>query len=108
GSDGDGVRVGIIDSGVDYNHPALGGCFGGSCKIGWGYDFVGDEYTGFNEPVPKETPLDTCHGHGTHVAGIIAGDSHNFTGIVPRARLGIYRVIGCKNVASVNVFVAAM
>lgn len=30
---GKGVQVAIIDSGVDYNHPALGGCFGSGCKV---------------------------------------------------------------------------
>lgn len=39
---GTGVKVGIIDTGVDYTHPALGGCFGPGCKVGGGFDFAGD------------------------------------------------------------------
>lgn len=35
-----------IDTGVDYNHPALGGGYGKGFKIVGGYDFVGDNYTG--------------------------------------------------------------
>lgn len=40
---GKGVYVAIIDTGIDYTHPALGnGCFGAGCKVVNGYDFVGD------------------------------------------------------------------
>ncbi|KAI8867804.1 hypothetical protein GQ42DRAFT_108037, partial [Ramicandelaber brevisporus] len=45
---GAGIRIGIVDTGVDWRHPALGGCFGihphTSCKVKWGYDFVGDDW----------------------------------------------------------------
>ncbi len=30
-------KVAVIDSGVYYKHPALGGCFGPGCKVGFGY-----------------------------------------------------------------------
>lgn len=43
---GQGINIGIIDSGVDYTHPSLGGCFGPNCLIAGGFDFVGDNYTG--------------------------------------------------------------
>ncbi|MFA5357896.1 MAG: S8 family serine peptidase [archaeon] len=59
---GKGIRVGVIDTGVDYKHPDLGGCLGAGCKVAGGYDFVNKD----------EDPMDD-HGHGTHVAGIIAG-----------------------------------
>jgi len=39
---GKGVIVAVIDTGVDYTHPALGGGFGPGFKIAGGYDFVGD------------------------------------------------------------------
>ena len=42
GITGNGVRIGIIDTGVDYNHPALGGCFGDGCVVSFGTDLVGD------------------------------------------------------------------
>ena len=41
---GQGVKVAIVDSGVDYTHPDLGGCFGAGCKVIGGWDFVGDSY----------------------------------------------------------------
>lgn len=71
GIKGKGVKIGIIDTGVDYLHPSLGGGFGPGYKISFGYDLVGDNYTGTNTPVPDDDPLVTCAvgGHGTHVAG---------------------------------------
>lgn len=68
GYTGKGVKVAVIDTGVDYNHPALGGCFGEGCLVSYGYDLVGDAYTGLNTPIPDDDPLD-CLGHGTHVSG---------------------------------------
>ena len=35
-------KVAVIDSGVDYRHPGLGGCLGPGCKVSGGYDFVGN------------------------------------------------------------------
>lgn len=71
GIKGQGIKIAVIDSGVDYRHPALGGCFGPGCKISFGSDLVGDDYDGYNTPVPDDDPLVTCvdGGHGTHVMG---------------------------------------
>lgn len=94
-----------IDTGVDYTHPLLGGKFGPGQKIAGGKDFVGDNYTNGNPPVPDDDPvstastrlsnilivaaqLDQCNGHGTHVAGVIGAESDNdfdFSGIAPDA-----------------------
>jgi subtilisin family serine protease len=49
---GKGIKIGIIDTGVDYTHPALGGSFGPGNKVIGGYDFVGDNYTGRLGPPP--------------------------------------------------------
>jgi subtilisin family serine protease len=66
---GAGVKIAAIDTGVDYYHPSLGGCFGEGCKISFGYDFVGDDYP--TTTVEGPTPLAQCllGGHGTHVMG---------------------------------------
>ena len=74
GFSGSGVRIGIIDTGVDYRHPALGGCFGAGCKVEFGYDLVGDDFDGSPSSVaqPDPDPQD-CDGHGTHVAGVAGG-----------------------------------
>lgn len=49
---GSGIKIGVIDTGIDYQHPALGGCFGAGCLVSYGYDIVGDDYTGYNTPAP--------------------------------------------------------
>jgi hypothetical protein len=69
GIKGKGIKLGIIDSGIDYRHPALGGAFGRGNKIAGGHAFVGD----WGEVIDKRDPLITCPGggHGTHVAGKI-------------------------------------
>ncbi|KAH8893170.1 subtilisin-like protease [Thozetella sp. PMI_491] len=95
GYDGSGVKIAIVDSGVDYTLPALGGGFGPGYKVAFGTDLVGDAYNGLTTPVPDDDPMD-CFGHGTHVAGIIAAanDPH-ILGVAPNVVLGSYKVFGC-------------
>ncbi|KAI9320106.1 peptidase S8/S53 domain-containing protein [Dichotomocladium elegans] len=109
GLTGRDIKVGIIDSGVDYTHPALGGCFGTGCRIAYGIDLVGDAYRGDNDPVPDNNPMD-CNGHGTHVAGIIGGNDpeHHFTGVAPEVTFGVYRVFGCSGSSADDVIMKAM
>lgn len=92
---GKGAKVGVVDTGVDYNHPALGGCFGTGCKVAGGYDFIGnsDFPLGNGTKMPDNDPLDQM-GHGTHVTGIIAGKSEFFTGVAPEATIYSYKVFG--------------
>ncbi|KAI0379610.1 subtilisin-like protein [Hypomontagnella monticulosa] len=109
GVTGKGIKIGIIDSGVDYTHPALGGCFGPDCLFTYGADIVGDDYTGENIPVPDPDPYDGCGGHGTHVAGIIAAQANElgFTGAAPGVTLGMFRVFGCVGSAANDVLIDA-
>jgi minor extracellular serine protease Vpr len=86
GYEGEGMKVGVIDTGIDYNHPDLKDAFKG------GYDFVdndADPYEG-NEMIPSD--------HGTHVSGIIAGRGNSevggVRGIAPKSDLHVYRVLG--------------
>ena len=116
GVDGTGVRVAVLDSGIDYTHRNLGGAgtveaydaaHGGldsplnttrdglfpTAKVVDGYDFVGETWSIVNTVVvgdrtEDEDPID-FEGHGTHVADIIAGRSADGThkGVAPGASL---------------------
>ena len=113
GLSGHGVRVAIMDTGIDVDHPDLGGCFGPGCRVEIGYDFVGNAYNNdstsaaFNPvPVPDAIP-DDCNGHGTHVAGIVGADGA-VRGVAPGVTFGAYRVFGCAGSTSADIMVAAM
>ncbi|CAG8440064.1 18806_t:CDS:2 [Acaulospora morrowiae] len=106
--DGSGIKIGIIDNGVDFTHPALGGCFGPGCKIAFGFDLVG---TGtISNPQPGPTPFETCDGHGTHITGIIGAEDHvkNFTGVAPKATLGMYRINDCNGPTTDDLILKAL
>ncbi|KAG8665486.1 hypothetical protein FPOAC2_10561 [Fusarium poae] len=108
GVTGKGLKVALVDSGIDYKHPALGGCFGPKCLVSFGTDLVGDDYDGFTQAKPDDDPMD-CAGHGTHVAGILAAqkNSMGFTGAAPGVKLGSYRAFGCNGEAGNDILIAA-
>jgi len=113
GLTGAGIRVAIMDTGVDYDHPDLGGCFGPGCRVEVGWDFVGNAFNAnpgdpaYNpNPVPGSDP-DDCNGHGTHVAGIV-GASGGVTGVAPEVTFGAYKVFGCAGSTTADIMIAAM
>ena len=113
GFTGAGVKVAVMDTGIDYDHPDLGGCFGPGCRVAMGYDFVGDAFNAdptsptYN-PVPMPDPdPDDCGGHGTHVAGIV-GASGVVKGVAPDVTFGAYRVFGCEGSTTADIMIAAM
>lgn len=79
GIDGNGIKIAVIDTGIDFNHPDL---------FGWGPD--GKVIGGYNFIQEGEPPLDT-NGHGTQVAGIIAADGQ-LVGVAPKAKILAYKV----------------
>ncbi|MDE2196758.1 MAG: S8 family serine peptidase [Gammaproteobacteria bacterium] len=115
--DGAGVRVAIIDTGIDYTHADFGGpgtpaSYAGNdpnviesgtfptAKVVGGYDFAGADYNASDPahsvPVPDPDPLDE-QGHGTHVAGIAAGEGvpgKVGPGVAKGALLYAYKVFG--------------
>lgn len=140
GKTGTGVKVAVIDTGLDYLHANFGGpgtkaAFDAdnhtivepgsfpTAKVIAGTDLVGDNYdSASSDPAqlvrhPDPDPID-CNGHGSHVAGTVAGfgvtddgnrypgpynssiyGSNNFRigpGVAPEAKLMIYRVFGCE------------
>ncbi|HST66184.1 MAG TPA: S8 family serine peptidase [Mycobacteriales bacterium] len=123
GFDGTGVKVGIIDSGIDYTHANLGGpgttaaydtCEAGNTaaptgvcatlfgpnapKVKGGTDFVGENWPNTAEE-PDPNPID-AEGHGTHVSDILGGRSADGShkGIAPGVDLYALKV--CSSVST--------
>ena len=82
GARGSGVVVAVIDTGIDYTHPAFGGGFGAGHKVRGGRDLVNND----------SDPMDD-HGHGTHVAGIVAANGGGLIGVAPEAALLAYKAL---------------
>jgi subtilisin family serine protease len=107
GITGEGITIALVDTGILYDHPALGGCFGEDCLVTHGYDFVGN---GIQDPMPDDDPWDQCDGRGTHAAGIIAAQGnnpHGIKGAAPGVKLAAYRVIDCYWWYYTDVLIAA-
>lgn len=113
GYTGAGIKVAVMDTGLDYDHPDLGGCFGPGCRVAFGWDFVGDAFnadpsSAAYNPVPAPDPYpDDCNGHGTHVSGII-GANGTVKGVAPDVTFGAYRVFGCAGSTTADIMIAAM
>ena len=93
---GHGVVVAIVDTGIDYTHADLGGCFGPSCRVKGGYDFSNNDTDPFDDM-----------GHGTHVAGIV-GASGASTGVAPDVSFLVYKVLGSGGSGSFSDVVAGI
>ena len=90
---GGGVRVAVIDTGVDYNHPELAGRYAG------GYDAVNND----------TDPMDD-HGHGTHVAGTVASDLNGggLAGVSPSVSLLAGKALGSDGSGYISDLVEAI
>ena len=151
GFTGKDVKVGIIDSGIDYYHANFGGSGDvtdhadddptviepgtfPSVRVAGGIDLVGDAYDpqsddpARNTPRPDTDPLD-CSGHGSHVAGTVAGNgvridrtaytgpydstthSNGFLigpGFAPEATLYAVKIFGCTGGTASDLTVEAI
>ncbi|MBG9451213.1 peptidase S8 [Cytobacillus firmus] len=98
---GKGIKVGVLDTGVDYNHPDLKDAYKG------GYDFIDNDadpmettYEDWiNAGKPEYPGMVYYTNHGTHVAGTIAAQKKNnvdyaVKGVAPEVDLYAYRVLG--------------
>ena len=91
---GEGIKVAILDTGIDYNHSVFGDGFGPGYQIVDGYDFVKcdnfdeDTYECTNPRPEDSDPMDD-KGHGTHCAGIVVG-------VAPNVSLYAYKVLNSQ------------
>ncbi|MBN1329336.1 MAG: S8 family serine peptidase [Candidatus Heimdallarchaeota archaeon] len=90
---GQGVKVAILDTGIDYTHPDLDANYKG------GYDFVNND----------AYPLDD-HGHGSHCAGIVAAEDNGVgvIGVAPLASLYGVKVLSSSGSGSISQIVAGI
>src|ERR1700722_10663547 len=103
GLEGDGIGVAVIDSGI-YNHPDLNAANSSKSRIVYRQSFIGGV-------------LNDDFGHGTHVAGIVAGNGSSsdqqgafrtFKGIAPNANILDLRVLDKNGASSDSVVIAAI
>ncbi|MEQ1558651.1 MAG: S8 family serine peptidase [Methyloglobulus sp.] len=87
-ANGYGVNAYVIDTGIRISHTD----FGGRAVIGT--DTVGDGWKGWD-----------CHGHGTHVAGIIGGNKY---GVAKKVKLIAVRVLNCKDIGTISSIIAGV
>ncbi len=87
GNTGKGIKVGILDTGIDYNHEDLKGNYRG------GYNFVEN----------NNNPID-MNGHGSHIAGIIAAEDNDIgvVGVAPQAYLYSVKVLSFDSTGSTS------
>jgi len=83
---GAGVRVYVVDSGIDWTHPEFGG------RALFGFDAFGEDGS-------------DCMGHGTHVSGTIAGET---VGVAPGAEIVVVRVFGCSGSTPTEIILMAV
>ncbi|MBI2027632.1 MAG: S8 family serine peptidase [Deltaproteobacteria bacterium] len=93
---GENIKIAIVDTGIDYTHPDLGGCLGPTCKVEYGLDLVNND----------ADPMDD-HGHGTHVAGIAAGDGKK-QGVASGASLYAFKVLSAEGRGTTDVIIKAL
>src|SRR3989338_5765281 len=93
GNKGTGVKIGIIDSGVDYNHQDLNAVYAG------GHDFVNND-----------TDPNDVYGHGTHVAGTACAEDNGLgvVGVAPGCALYSLRVLNDSGSGPWSATIAAM
>jgi subtilisin family serine protease len=88
---GQGYSIAVIDTGVDYTHPALAG------RVLPGWDFVNNDNDAMDD-----------NGHGTHVAGIIASSNTQYGGIASQANIIPLKVLGANGSGSFSGVEAAL
>ncbi|MFH1073424.1 MAG: S8 family serine peptidase [Nanoarchaeota archaeon] len=89
-TNGSGVGICVLDTGVNYDHPALGGPGFPNAKIVAGVDIVNKDL----DPLDDHSP----NFHGTHVAGVLASADPTYTGVAPDAHIIAVKVMNQSGV----------
>jgi serine protease AprX len=101
GYDGAGIGIALVDSGVTPWHDDLSGPPAGGQRVDRFMDFVNWRSLAYDD-----------YGHGTHVAGIIAGNGHDSagarSGIAPAARLSVFKVLDHSGTGRISDVIAAL
>ena len=101
GYDGSGIGIAIIDSGVRANHPDLQNQRGGYSRVVYSQSFV-----------PGDSSTDDAYGHGTHVAGLVAGNGQvsngDMLGIASNANIVNLRVLDANGAGTDSAVIAAI
>jgi subtilisin family serine protease len=89
-NDGRGIRIGLLDSGVDAKHPDLAG------KV--------IDFKDFTDPLGRRVPPYDDNGHGTHVAGTLVGGAASGMriGVAPGAKLVVAKVFSDIGTATID------
>jgi len=93
---GRGIRIAILDTGVDYTHPDLEAVSGPGAR--WKEDMT--------LSTESANPMDD-HGHGTHVAATAAGNGA-FRGVAPEAKIYAYKVLSASGSGSFSGIIEAI
>jgi serine protease AprX len=100
GVDGTGVTVAVIDSGINASHDDLADAVTGLPRVARFVDFVNNATAPYDD-----------YGHGTHVAGIIAGNGADSggarSGIAPSAQLAVFKVLDGSGSGRISDVIAA-
>ncbi|MFA9558164.1 S8 family serine peptidase [Evansella sp. AB-rgal1] len=123
GYKGEGVKVAVLDTGIDYDHPDFKDVYKGGFNFVPHDDRIYSRSRADNDPY-ETSPLDLAVGapdtnggstfhttHGTHVAGIIAGNGDNeygIAGIAPEVELYAYRVMGAYGSGNLSWIIAGI
>ncbi|MDQ0257190.1 minor extracellular serine protease Vpr [Evansella vedderi] len=94
---GKGVKVAVIDTGIDYEHPDLKNNYYG------GFDVIDED----DDPMETKQEQGIPTLHGTHVAGIIAANGR-LKGVAPDAEIYAYRTLGPTGMGTTEQVIAAI
>lgn len=92
--DGSGQTIAVIDSGIAWDHAALGGGYGYGNKVVGGWDFAENDADPYDDG--------PAGFHGTHVAGIAAGNGNGYQGVASGADLVGLRVFNDSGVGKIE------